>query len=60
MAGNCGFTLAPAKPDDVDWLAGMLSRVEGMSRAALGEGLRFERRRSFGEFWSRFEGQGSG
>ncbi len=32
IAGNCGFTLAPAKPDDVDWLAGMLSRVEGMPR----------------------------
>ncbi|MBW2426974.1 MAG: amidohydrolase family protein, partial [Deltaproteobacteria bacterium] len=31
LAGNCGFTLAPAKPEDVDWLAGMLSRVEGMS-----------------------------
>src|SRR5262244_4337055 len=25
IAGNCGFTLAPAKPEDVDWLAGMLS-----------------------------------
>ncbi|MEE2665028.1 MAG: amidohydrolase family protein [Myxococcota bacterium] len=56
MAGNCGFTLAPAKPDDVDWLAGMLSRVEGMSRAALGEGLRF-RGGSFADFWSRFEGK---
>ena len=41
IAGNCGFTLAPAKPEDVDWLAGMLSRVEGMPRAALREGLRF-------------------
>lgn len=40
LAGNCGFTLAPARPEDVDWLAGMLSRVEGMSRAALEEGLR--------------------
>ena len=40
LAGNCGFTLAPAKPEDVDWLAGMLSRVEGMSRDALAEGLR--------------------
>ena len=26
LAGNCGFTLAPARPEDVDWLAGMLSR----------------------------------
>jgi N-acyl-D-aspartate/D-glutamate deacylase len=56
MAGNCGFTLAPAKPEDVDWLAGMLSRVEGMSRAALGEGLRFQGG-SFADFWSRFEGK---
>jgi N-acyl-D-aspartate/D-glutamate deacylase len=35
IAGNCGFTLAPAKPADVDWLAGMLSRVEGMSLESL-------------------------
>ena len=46
LVGNCGFTLAPAKPEDVDWLAGMLSRVEGMSRDALNEGLRFEGTRS--------------
>jgi N-acyl-D-aspartate/D-glutamate deacylase len=55
LAGNCGFTLAPAKPEDVEWLAGMLSRVEGMSRAALGAGLRF-RGGSFGDYWKRFEG----
>jgi N-acyl-D-aspartate/D-glutamate deacylase len=56
LAGNCGFTLAPAKPADVDWLAGMLSRVEGMSRAALAEGLRFEGG-SFGDYWKRFDGR---
>jgi len=56
LAGNCGFTLAPAKPADVDWLAGMLSRVEGMSRAALREGLRF-RGGSFGDYWRRFDGR---
>ncbi len=56
LAGNCGFTLAPAKPKDVDWLAGMLSRVEGMSRAALAEGLRFSGG-SFGDYWSRFDGK---
>ncbi|MGI9591640.1 MAG: N-acyl-D-amino-acid deacylase family protein [Myxococcota bacterium] len=56
LAGNCGFTLAPAKPDDVDWLAGMLSRVEGMSRRALGEGLRFAGG-SFGDYWKRFDGK---
>ena len=56
LTGNCGFTLAPAKPEDVDWLAGMLSRVEGMSRAALAEGLRFAGG-SFGDYWSRFDGK---
>ncbi|HVM95065.1 MAG TPA: amidohydrolase family protein, partial [Candidatus Acidoferrales bacterium] len=56
LAGNCGFTLAPAKPDDVDWLAGMLSRVEGMSRAALNSGLRFKGG-SFGDYWRRFDGR---
>ena len=56
LAGNCGFTLAPAKPADVDWLAGMLSRVEGMSRAALREGLRF-RGGSFADYWRRFDGR---
>jgi N-acyl-D-aspartate/D-glutamate deacylase len=55
LAGNCGFTLAPAKPEDVDWLVGMLSRVEGMSRAALAEGLRF-RGGSFADYWKRFDG----
>ena len=35
LTGNCGFTLAPARPDDVGWLLLMLSRVEGMSADAL-------------------------
>ena len=56
LAGNCGFTLAPAKPEDVGWLAGMLSRVEGMSQAALDEGLRFKGG-SFGDYWRRFDGK---
>jgi N-acyl-D-aspartate/D-glutamate deacylase len=56
IAGNCGFTLAPAKPADVDWLAGMLSRVEGMPRAALRCGLRFPGG-SFADYWGRFDGR---
>ncbi|MGH7858553.1 MAG: N-acyl-D-amino-acid deacylase family protein, partial [Candidatus Binatia bacterium] len=56
IAGNCGFTLAPARREDCDWLAQMLSRVEGMSAAALSRGLRW-RGGSFGEFWSRVEGR---
>jgi N-acyl-D-aspartate/D-glutamate deacylase len=56
LTGNCGFSLAPAKPEDVDWLAGMLSRVEGMSRPALREGLRF-RGGTFADYWRRFDGR---
>ena len=56
IAGNCGFTLAPAKAEDVDWLAGMLSRVEGMPRAALRAGLRFAGG-GFGDYWRRFDGR---
>ncbi len=56
LVGNCGFTLAPARPEDVDWLAGMLSRVEGMSRAALRAGLRF-RGGGFADYWRRFDGR---
>jgi N-acyl-D-aspartate/D-glutamate deacylase len=56
LAGNCGFTLAPAKPEDVSWLASMLSRVEGMSKEALAEGLQFEGG-GFGDYWKRFDGK---
>ena len=42
LTGNCGFTLAPSKPEDVSWLAAMLSRVEGMSKEALAAGFRFD------------------
>lgn len=56
LTGNCGFTLAPAKPDDVSWLAAMLSRVEGMSKEALAAGFQFEGG-SFGDFWDRLEGR---
>ena len=56
LTGNCGFTLAPAKPDDVAWLAAMLSRVEGMSKEALATGFEFKGG-SFGEFWDRLEGR---
>lgn len=56
LTGNCGFTLYPSRPADVDWLAGMLSRVEGMSRAALAEGFDFGGG-GFRDFWKRLEGR---
>ncbi|MEO8697813.1 MAG: amidohydrolase family protein, partial [Acidimicrobiales bacterium] len=33
VTGNCGFSLAPAKAQDVDFLTQSLARVEGMSTA---------------------------
>ena len=56
LTGNCGFTLAPAKPEDVGWLGAMLSRVEGMSKEALAAGFEFQGG-SFGDFWNRLEGR---
>jgi len=56
LTGNCGFTLYPAKPADVDWLTGMLTRVEGMSREAMREGFRFVGG-GFADYWRRLEGK---
>jgi N-acyl-D-aspartate/D-glutamate deacylase len=41
IGGNCGFSLFPAKREDVPWLLNMLSRVEGMSAATLAAGVHF-------------------
>ncbi len=41
VTGNCGFSLAPSKPADRDWLLYLLARVEGMSPAALAAGVTF-------------------
>jgi N-acyl-D-aspartate/D-glutamate deacylase len=41
LTGNCGFTIAPSKPEDLDWLLLMLAKVEGMSVDALRAGVDF-------------------
>ena len=56
LTGNCGFTLAPARPEDLPWLCEMLSRVEGMSAAALAEGVTY-RGGSFGDFLAGLDGR---
>ncbi|MFM7617348.1 MAG: N-acyl-D-amino-acid deacylase family protein, partial [Actinomycetes bacterium] len=49
IGGNCGFTLAPVRPEDRTYTAEMLARVEGMPLAALAEGVPWTWE-SFGEY----------
>jgi len=39
MAGNCGFTLAPLRERDADYVRRMMVKVEGMPLAALEQGV---------------------
>ncbi len=39
VTGNCGFTLAPCRPEDRDYITRMLAVVEDMSLAALQQGI---------------------
>ncbi len=49
IAGNCGFTLAPIKPEDADYTRKMMAKVEGMPLTALEQGVPWSWR-TFGEY----------
>ncbi len=49
VAGNCGLSLAPVRPEDEDFLVRMFSRVEAIPLPSLQQGITF-RWKSFGEF----------
>lgn len=56
IGGNCGFTLAPLRPDDGDYIRRMMARVEGMAIPALEIGAKWDWE-SFGDFLDGLEGR---
>ncbi len=54
IAGNCGFTLAPIKPEDADYTRRMMAKVEGMPLAALEHGVTWDWH-TFGEYLDRLD-----
>jgi N-acyl-D-aspartate/D-glutamate deacylase len=60
VMGNCGFGVAPTRPRDRDLILRTLEQVEGMSLAALREGVGAEWPfESFGEFLGAIEARGT-
>ena len=58
FGGNCGFTLAPATDEHVDYLARLMARVEGIPLPALQHGLPWDWK-SFGDYLQRVETSGT-
>lgn len=59
IMGNCGFTIAPCRPDDRDLVMRNLTHVEGMSLEALRQGIRWDFQ-SFPEYLDMLERRGVG
>ena len=55
LAGNCGFSAAPVKTADLDFLKGVFARVEDMDPAALA-GVRWDKFETFPEFIAALKG----
>jgi N-acyl-D-aspartate/D-glutamate deacylase len=55
IGGNCGFSLAPIKPEHADYTRRMMAKVEGMPLLALENGVTWDWH-TFGDFLDRFEG----
>jgi len=55
IAGNCGFTLAPIKAEDHDYIRRMMAKVEGMPLVALEDGIDWSWT-TFAEYLDRLDG----
>jgi N-acyl-D-aspartate/D-glutamate deacylase len=56
IGGNCGFSIAPLRPDAADYLMRMLARVEGMPLESLSAGVPWDWQ-GFGEYLDRIDGR---
>jgi N-acyl-D-aspartate/D-glutamate deacylase len=55
IGGNCGFTLAPLRAQDGDYIRRMMAKVEGMPLVALEQGVPWKWE-SFGEYLDALDG----
>lgn len=55
LAGNCGFSIAPTRVDQRDYIMAMFAKVEGMDPAALEQGVNWNFE-SFPEYLQSLEG----
>ena len=55
IGGNCGFTLAPIKAEDHDYIRRMMAKVEGMPLVALETGVPWDWT-TFGDYLGMLEG----
>jgi N-acyl-D-aspartate/D-glutamate deacylase len=55
IGGNCGFTLAPIKASDADYIRRMMAKVEGMPLPALENGVDWSWE-TFADYLQRLEG----
>ncbi|TML39624.1 MAG: D-aminoacylase [Actinobacteria bacterium] len=55
IGGNCGFTLAPLRAEDGDYIRRMMAKVEGMPLPALEQGVSWKWE-TFGQYLEALEG----
>jgi N-acyl-D-amino-acid deacylase len=59
IAGNCGFSIAPVRPDGAELLARTLEQVEDMSFQTLSEGVPWDQFETFPEYLDLIERRGT-